>query len=149
MKIIGTKVEEVDQYLLDCFSFSHLNGGIIAYYISFWILNLFMNSLPALLITYIVIFLGSIIWELIENMPLVEMKRNHRPDMVVNSQTDTLLVFLGGIIGCYTNYTNWIIKIIIIGSLFLAYTITRILTELKSKKQNSSKMTKKNQLLNS
>ena len=144
MKIIGTKVEEVDQYLIDCFSISHINGGIITYYINFWILDLFMDSLLALLITFIVIFLGSIIWELIENVPLVNIKRNHRPDMVVNSQADTLFVFLGGIIGCYTIHIDWIFKIILIGSLILAYVITRVITELRTKNQKSSKKPKKN-----
>lgn len=134
-KIIATCVADIDTFPLDCFSISHFNGGIIAYYIAFWILEFFLIPLTACHIASISVMIGSIFWEIIENTILVNMKRNKRCDSAVNTQTDTLLVFLGEMVGLATYNTDWIFKIILIGSLFLAYTTTRILTELNSKKR--------------
>ena len=136
-KLIATSVADIDTLPLDCFSISHFNGGIIAYYIGFWILQFFFIGTTACLVALLSTFIGSIFWEIVENTILVDMKRNKRSDSAVNTQADTVLVFLGGMVGFTTYYTHWIVKIVLIGSLFLAYIIARILTELHSKKSKS------------
>lgn len=72
-------------------------------------------------------------WEFIENINLVDMKRNKRADSPVNSLMDVLLVFFGAIIGACTYdlwYTNWwIVNVIILGASFILYGVGRIITE--------------------
>ena len=85
----------------------------------------------AVFLSYVVALVGGLIWEFMENITLVDMKRNKRADSPVNSLMDVLLVFFGAIIGAFTYdlWANWIINIILLGSLFVAYGIGRIITE--------------------
>lgn len=131
-KIIGTCIADVDRYPFDCFSISHLVSGIISYYISFFLFCFFMDELSAVFLSYVVALVGGLAWEFIENINLVDMKRNKRADSPVNSLMDVLLVFFGSIIGVYTYgfwASNWIVNVIILGALFVLYGIARILTE--------------------
>ena len=106
-----------------------------------------MIPLSAMFLSYLVAIVGGLIWEFIENINLVDMKRNKRQDSPINSLTDVILVFFGALIGCFTYNTDWISKIILIGSLVLAYFIARILTEKNIFKKKSTKKPKKNELL--
>ena len=130
MKIFGTKLTEVDLYPLDFFSISHFVSGIIAYYISFWLFyEIFnMNSLSAILLSYVCSLVGGLIWEFFENICIIDMKENKRQDSPINSLTDTVFVFLGSIAGCCTYELDWIFKILLIGGLFIAFMISKILT---------------------
>ena len=141
-KIIGTSVEEIDRYPLDCFTINHLTSGLIGYFIAFWLFSFFLGSLSAVLLSYLAVILGGLIWEFVENIKLLDMKRNMRADSPINSLTDVLLVFIGGIIGCYCYITDWMFKIILIGLLVLAYAIARIYTEKNKKIKNPSKKPK-------
>ena len=148
-KFIATSIDEVDTLPLDCFSISHLNAGILTYFICYWLFIFFIEPLSAIFLSYLTATIGGLIWEFVENISLIDMKRNERQDSPINTLVDVLLVFLGSVIGCILYNTDWIFKIILIGSLILVYFIARILTEKNKKNKNSSKMTKKNQLLNS
>ena len=131
-KIIGTSVDEVDKYLFDCFSISHLICGIILYYISFWLFMFFMYSLSAIFLSYICALVGGLVWEFAENTSLVDMKRNKRQDSPINSLMDVVLVFLGSIIGAYTYNLwpkLWVFNIMLLSALFVVYGVARILTE--------------------
>ena len=134
-KLIGTCVAEVDRYPLDVYSISHLISGIISYYISFFIFLFFMNELSAIFLSYVVALVGGLIWEFLENITFVEVKRNKRQDSPINSLTDVVLVFLGSIVGVYTYnfwYNYWMINIVLLASLFTAYGVARIITEKNS-----------------
>ena len=133
-KIIATCVKEVDICPLDCFSISHVNSGIISYYISFWLFAIIfkMDSLLAILLSYLCCLVGGLIWEFFENICIVDMKKNKREDSPVNSLMDVLLVFFGSIIGAYTYdlwIDFWIFNIVLLAALFESYGITRIITE--------------------
>ena len=93
-----------------------------------------MEKMSAVFLSYIVAFAGGFIWEFWENTIGITSKRNKSQDSPINSLIDIILVFFGSIMGAYmydlwTNY--WIINIAIIGSLFVAYGISRILMERK------------------
>lgn len=128
MHIIGKTSEEVDKYLFDYCSILHLIFGILGYVIINSILLLFLIELASCLISCIIVILSSVFWELIENSVLIEIKINKRTDNVINSQGDTLSVFLGSIIGCLAYLTSLIIVIFIMGALFVLYVLAMILT---------------------
>lgn len=91
-----------------------------------------MNSLLAILLSYLCCLVGGLIWEFFENICIVDMKKNKREDSPVNSLMDVLLVFLGAIIGCCTFdlwKIHWIFYIVLIGGLLVLYSIARIFTE--------------------
>lgn len=131
MKLIGTTEKEISKYAFDYYSILHLISGIISYFIGFWLLNIFFAEILAILICYICLFIGGIIWEIAENSILISMKVFEKRDFIINSQADVLLVFLGGVIGCITYNWIWIAKIILIGGLFIAFTLGKIFTKIK------------------
>ena len=145
-KIIATSTDEIAILPIDCYSISHLNAGILAYFICYWVFIFFIEPLSAMFLSYLTATVGGLIWEFTENIFLIDTKPNKQVDSPINSLTDVALVFLGSVIGCILWDTDWIFKIILIGSLVLVYLIARILTK---KNKNPTKMTKKNQLLNS
>ena len=91
--------------------------------------------MSAMFLSYICAFVGGFIWEFWENTVGIRTKRNKTQDSPINSLLDVILVFFGSIMGAFTydlwNPTDWIINIIIIGSLFAVYGIGRILMERK------------------
>ena len=143
MKLFGTKRNEISLYPLDCFSFLHIISGIIFYLIGFWLFSIFMLGILAIFLTYICLFLGGIVWEIAENTILIDAKMFEQYDTPLNSQVDVLLVFLGGIIGCYCYILNWMFTIILIGSLFVAFIVSKVLT-LKNLKKTKKKTKNKN-----
>ena len=122
----------MDRYPLDVYSIAHLIAGVITYYIGFFLFLFYIDPLSAIFLSYICALVGGLVWEFIENINLVDMKRNKRADSPVNSLMDVLLVFLGAILGAYTYDlwdTNWIFNIILLGALFAFYGAGRIITE--------------------
>ena len=121
----------MDIYPFDCFSINHFIGGIISYYIGFFLFSFFMSSLSAVFLSYVCCLVGGLIWEFFENICIIDMKENGQ-DSPVNALMDVLLVFFGSILGAYTYglwSTNWIINIVILSSLLICYGIARIITE--------------------
>ena len=93
MKIFGTTKKTISKYALDYFSILHIVSGIIFSFIGFWFFDMFMSEILAILLTYIFLFIGGIIWEISENSFLIDMKVFEERDFIINSQVDILLVF--------------------------------------------------------
>ena len=128
MKIIGTKKEDVNNYPIDYASVLHLTTGILCYVISFFVLKTFLTELTSCLIAIIATLLISIFWEYMENTILLEIKVNKRQDNILNSQADTMFMFLGSIIGWLIADRGTLIIISVIGGLCVIYMIAMILT---------------------
>lgn len=148
MKIFGTTEKEISIYFLDAYSILHFITGFICYFVGFWLLSIFFTEITAILLCYICLFIGGIVWELVENTLLIDMKVFKHKDTPINSQVDVLLVFFGGVVGCYTYNLHWITNIILIGLLFVMFTVCNILTKIKFWKRKSPKNLKKNDLIN-
>jgi len=91
-----------------------------------------MDEFSSILLTYLCVLVGGLIWEFFENICVVDMKKNKRQDSPINAITDILLVFLGGIVGCCTYKLweiCWIFNIILLGGLLVSYGIARLFTE--------------------
>lgn len=121
-------------YLLDYFSILHLICGIFGYILTYFLLRMFFvnifSELESLFITYLIVILGGIFWEIVENTFLIEIKIFKERDYVINSQMDVLLVFFGGILGCYL-YPFPMLTVFIIGGLFVVFVIAKIFTKIK------------------
>ena len=93
-----------------------------------------MDDWSPIFLSYLCAFVGGFIWEFWENTIGITSKRNKTQDSPINSLLDIVLVFFGSIIGAFIYdlwLPHWIINILIIGSLFIAYGIGRILMERK------------------
>ena len=134
MKIVGTNDSEISIYLLDYFSILHFICGIFGYIITYFLLSVFFidmfSGFESLFLTYIIVLLGGIFWEIAENTFLIEIKIFRERDYVINSQMDVLLVFSGGILGCYL-YSFPMLTVFIIGGLFLFFIVAKIFTKIK------------------
>lgn len=138
MKIIGTSFKEVNKYPIDYCSILHFIGGIFGYFVSYFLISMFLPSLTTCFLSLIVVINSGIFWEIVENTWLRAMKINKRQDNVINSQFDVVWVFLGGILGAFMYNWDVIITVIIIGLLFLAYGVGFLGTKNLSKKKKPS-----------
>lgn len=124
MKIIGKTSVEVDKYLFDYCSILHFIFGIFGYVIYYTLFTSFIVST-------LLVVLSSVFWELIENTILVDMKVNNRRDDVINSQGDTLSVFIGSLIGGLIYPISLIVVLFTMGALLVFYIIAMIFTRKK------------------
>lgn len=137
MKVIGTKIEDISDCLFDHYSLIHFIVGLISYISSFYVLITFMELNDSCWIAFVCIFVGSVIWELSENSFLIPIKTNKRKDDVINSQTDTLCIFLGGVIGMIFRFELWVVMfIIVVGILSIATINLRMFLISRNEKEN-------------
>ena len=134
MKLVGTTQREVGSYLFDYYSVLHVICGTIGFIVSNDIYSMIFPMFSSMLLSFITIFIGSVVWELLENSVFVSLKTNRKKDDVLNSQFDTVCVFLGSIIGCYLD-SNLLLVIYVIGILVVIYITLEIITNANSKKK--------------
>ena len=130
MKIIGTSKEEINKYFLDYCSILHFICGILSYIIVYTIVSILFTEPANIFLSIIIMLLGSIIWELVENTALIDMKINERQDNVINSLGDSLSVFFGSIIAYFLYILSLLITFFVVGLLFLIYVGCEILTRI-------------------
>jgi len=143
MDIIARCKEDVGICAIDFFSFIHITLGyliFLAYYSTFYLFfGISFNP------SYFGLnFLAAILWETIENFILYEikLKYDHRRDTKINSFTDILFFYLGGLIGMYTIFLKlhlFFINTLIVlsGSLIITDIYALIILKLKENKQAS------------
>lgn len=141
MKLIGTNDSEISKYPFDYFSILHLICGIFGYICVFPIIHLFISESTALFLTHLIVILGGIFWEIVENSILIDMKMGKERDFIVNSQLDVIIVFLGAILGCYLYKLPMLLTVFVIGGLFVFFTVAKILTKVKFWKKKMAKKT--------
>ena len=138
IKLIGTNDSEISKYPLDCYSILHFIYGTFAYLLVFPLINLFIvDWLTTLFGTYLLIMLSGIFWEIIENSILIDMKVFKERDYIINSQTDVVLVFLGGIFGCYIYNLPKLLTVFIIGGMVILFVLAKIFTKIKFKNRKT------------
>jgi hypothetical protein len=112
------------QSLFDIYSFTHISHGILLFYILYYIHgSKTYNSMIYIALCY------EILWELIENTPLIinryrrasNISRNYPGDSIINSIGDILSMSIGFYLCWY--YPSYGYKLLIANELFLYYYI--------------------------
>ncbi|MEJ2278608.1 MAG: DUF2585 family protein [Candidatus Lokiarchaeota archaeon] len=106
-KFYAKNKEGISKAAIDFFSFGHLLVGYFAFIVLDAIFLVFLNGYSFIFAILSVVF-GGLIWEVIENTYLVkkDIKFGNRKDSTLNSFTDVLILFLGGLFARFSLQFN-------------------------------------------